>query len=216
MTPEEIDAISFKLGLISGIFYYLTYAISSYFLRKRALQKIKNELEEDEYIVSEPQNDFVIDIIIPFVVGGFTGMFILPFFIYPEIRQINGYMGGISRDYLSLCIVAIFIGVFFNAWVACMQFVLTNKRMFYALTFKYLYKFMKIFNKFQSLCYSDIKDFKYDTYLTAKFLDIYTNDNRQFRIAGFKNLDEIKSIIEKYIDCHVEADASPRNDSAAV
>jgi hypothetical protein len=197
MENIDIDSISIILGIITGIIFLVIYSISSHFLRKKALQKIKRSLLEGEYIVKEPQNVFVIDVFMPFAVAGFTGMFIIPFIIYPELQHISGYMGGISREYLPLCIMAVVILIFINFWTACLKVIFTNKRIFYAWSFNFLYKFKDFFNKFDNLYYSDIKDYQYENVLQIETLTLHLYNGKNYILSGFKDLKNIQSIIEK-------------------
>ena len=192
MTPHEINAISYKLEIITGVIFYIIYTILSYFLRRKSLKNINNSLLEDEYIELEPKFTFVVDTFVPFMTGGFVGGFIVPFLIYPEIQMIDTMHR--QEFYFWISVLPIVLLALF--YLSCTKFVLTNKRMIYGWSFRFLYSLTNIFNKFDYLNYSDIKDFKYMNFLMTNILTLYTN-NKSFVISGFKNIKEFQPIIEK-------------------
>lgn len=199
MTQSQ-NTFSIQLGIVLGLGFYLIYSIASYFFRKRALKNIENNLLESEYILYEPKVVFSIDFLVPFGIGGFLGAYIIPFLVFPEVQMINT----ISRQYLSLCILAELIGIFVIFLFSSEKCVITNKRVIRAWGFKFICGLLKIkiFNKPQLetkyLNYSDVKSIEYKKIFGTDILTINLNNDKNFKLSGYKDLKDIQSIIEQY------------------
>ena len=195
MTPQELHSITFNYAIVSGIVFYIIYMILSYFLRKKALKKIENNLLEGEYIVYEAKLGFLFKFLFIFGTGALFGGILL-FFIYPEIQYLAAL---VNRQFLPLDILAELVGMYIVFQTSCEKFVITNKRMIYAWTFNFLYFFKGFFGRFDNINYTDIKNFNYENFLIINdsiYIDL-KNDKR-FIISGYKKLKDIYQIIKKY------------------
>lgn len=197
LTEREIESISFNYGIIAGITTYVIYFISSYFLRKKALQRIKENLQEGEVIVYEPKFSYVAEVVFPFAVGGFLGGFIIPFFIYPDIQYVRTSALVMPRNTLPLWVIGELILIFALVFVSCWKYAITNRRIITAYTFKFIYKFGKVIDiKFSNINHLEITQLKA---ISLKLLYIWLKDGTNIMVSGFKDMEKVKSIIEKYI-----------------
>jgi hypothetical protein len=211
MTSSEINLITLKLGIITSIIVYIFYSVCSYFGRKKALIRIKNSLYENEEIIYEPEHSHKGEIIFIFLVGGFLGMFILPFFIYPEIQYIDHF----NRNSLPFLIICELIFILLLFYLTFRKYVITNKRIISAYTFRFmdiknlLFEFIsnkidKNFFKSININFSDIKRLEIKTYnmLSSKYtlFIIWLNNGTYVRIPPFKDLEKVKTIIDNYIN----------------
>lgn len=193
-----ISTISFALA------YVIVFKVAGYFLRKKALEKVKNQLAEDEHIVYDSKlKSIIFEIFIPLIIGGFIGHFMTPLFVYPEMRNV----GLLHRFELPFWTIGMPLTTTFFLYILSTKQILTNKRVIFGWTFDFLYKFAEFEKKhllssnltyFEDLKYVDIKKIEYHNFLGFEVLDIHNNENRINRIGAFKDLKKIKSILEEY------------------
>lgn len=192
MNLTFIKGITLKLAIINGIIVCLFYLVLKSWGRKKALNKIKKDLSEDEYIVYEPQLNFTVELIFPFIIGAAFGAYILPFFIYPEIQKIDM----VSRNDLPIIIIFDFLLFCFLILFSFFKTAITNRRIIKKWTFEFLNKHAKTLNlKFSEINYLEIK-----WYFFLKSLNVWLKDGSYINfIGGFKNLEKIKAAIKENI-----------------
>lgn len=191
MTPMEINIRLITLGIITGIVFLIITIVLRYFLRKKALENIKNNLLEGEFIVYEPKFTFTMDYFIPFVVGvTLSGEMPYMPFIKPTTLQ----------EFPVFLILDLFL-IFIAFLLSSTKLVLTNKRMIYSSPFKFLFGLSSSLLQFDYLNYSDIKNFDYGKDIFAiwsKTFYVYTNNNEKFSLKFFNNKKDFQTIVEKY------------------
>lgn len=198
MTLNEITTITNILAIKTAIVFYLLYLVVSYFCRKKALKRIKENLQEGEVIVYEPKFSYVAEIVFPLAIGGFLGGFIIPFFIYPNLQYVRTSASVMSRNSLPFWIICELILIFALGFVSCWKYAITNKRIITAYTFKFIYKFGKIIDiKFSNISHLEMKEHKA---ISLKLLYIWLKDETNVMISGFKDIEKVKSIIENQIN----------------
>lgn len=191
MTQYQTE-FTLKLGIILGLVFTLIYIVLSYFLRKLTLKTIEKELEKDEFIECEGKVKWW-ERFIPFALGLFTGGFIIPFIIFPDVQRIDT----IDRQNFFWCILAELIGIAFIPIVASWKCVFTNKRMINRCIFKLLNKFKFFGDEF--IIYSDIMRMEYNYHIWIKVLYFVLKSKRYYRVPLFENMKEVQSTIGKYI-----------------
>lgn len=209
MTEIMLEQSALKFGLIIGIIILVTYRLLSLFFRNLAFEKIKKSLNENEYILYEPKACFTIDILTPFLVGGFLGGVIVPFIIFPSIQ----YLDSITREMLPTLIIAEIISITTLFVLASWKYVITNTRIIDTYAFDFISK-LRLKLKFGILSESlktkegilfnlnfvNIKSIKLTKFIDNK-IEISTKNNL-IEIVGFKEQEKIKSIIEQQINCY--------------
>lgn len=205
LTEKEVTNITNILALKTAIVFYLSYLILSYFCRKKALKRIKNNLNEGEYIIYEPKFSYATEIIFPLGIGGFLGGFILPFFIYKNIQYIQtSPLPIITRNSLPILITGELILIFAVCFISCWKYAVTNQRILTAYAFDFIYKlgnkitekFSDISVEFSNINYLEIKNVKP---LSLKLFNIWLKDGTCVKISPFENIEKVKSLIESYI-----------------
>jgi hypothetical protein len=180
------------LGVKTAIGFYLFYLAYSYLGRKKSLQIIKDNLEEDEVILFEPKQPLLIDLVAPLGVGGAVGVYILPFLIYKSTFDVD-YVNKQNLFFFILVAICSLIYVLFTgAW----KTIITNKKIAFQLPFK-------LTKKNSELHYTDIKSviLPPKVFGWPQMISVHFKDGTRRNILPLRNLEKIKSIIEEHINC---------------
>lgn len=194
MTTQQTN-FSLTLGFIIGIVFCTAYMISSYFLRTKALENIKQKLEPDEHIVLEAKFRLFGDLAAAFPLGAFLGSFILPFMIFPDVQTIDT----IDRQFFNLCVIAELFGLFFVLFICSWKIVYTNKRIIRGWGIKFFYKLKGIFYTDEFSYYKDVISFCYQSDIFSKSLYLKMKNNQSFRIGNYVNTKEIEEYVKQQL-----------------
>lgn len=189
------NEFSINLGFILGIAFCLIYIPLSRFLRGKALKNIETKLELDEHVVYEAKFFLIPDLLTPFFIGGFLGEYIIPFIIFPEVQRIDT----IDRQYLPICILALFICLFLALYICSRNSIYTNKRYILSFGIQFMYKLKGIFHTIDYLFYKEAVSFGYQNDIFFRALYMKNKDNKSMRIGGYANRKEIESYVKEQL-----------------
>lgn len=185
-----------QLALIGSIPVYILYFLYSYLCKKKALKEIKNNLAEDEFIIYEAKLIYMLDFLPSIALGGSIGIYILPFFLYKNIKDFDFTNG--ENLFVIIAIPIIFLGLLF---LGGLQTVLTNKQIIVNYPLKNI--LCSIAKKSVDISYSNINYIEYKKFFNRPATLIFNFKKKQInnRINFLRDLKKIKSIIENQINC---------------
>src|SRR3989339_1021090 len=96
-----------RLGILTGSIFLILILPLRFYLRGKALKRIKKTLKENEVIVYKAKISYFLDYFGAFLVGGFIGCYLIPFWLYPHLQTI----GIVSRENIYLFILGEIIAI---------------------------------------------------------------------------------------------------------
>lgn len=189
MQEPMSTAQTMSVVLTGSLFLVLTLPLKSY-LRRLAIKRIKENLKENEVIEYNPKFSYMIDYVLPWLFGGFTG-YLLPLWTNPALMK----MDPLTTIFFAVLEIGGFLAVFS---LYCKNTVLTNTRILSLYGFSMLDKIGRVWN----ISYSDIesihlnKNFIYtEFYLKIKQGKLFYLDDTLSNTQEIKN--KIKDLSNK-------------------
>ena len=181
---KRFSYISAYAGVILGFLFALVYSKISNKLLINAVEHIY----PDEEIIYAMNIPLILPIIFGFTIGGFTGGFIMPFFLLKNVTHIKDIT---TSNLWFFIIITLFSFCFLMFFMSCMAIVTENR-----VIIKRLYpKILKDIN-------IEITSIENITYIKeAKRTEIHTKDGKHHTLAVGKKAkkfyEELKRIMEK-------------------
>lgn len=195
MEADILNKITLQWGIITGFIFLVIIIPLRIYWRKKAMEKIKLSILDDEEIIYKLNFSSVNDYIVPFTCGAFLGSFILPFIFIKNITSI----GLINKTNLPYFVLAEIICLLAVLYVASWEGVITNKKIRRSTAFLIFNIVGEKMNLLMDLNLDEIKSTLMEKFHLSKTIKISTTNNKIYRFGGYKEMDEIKLCIDNLL-----------------
>lgn len=178
--PVNFEHEAFRLLMITGIISGIIGYILSGYTAQKAIKEFQKENPEEE-IKCIFEIPFSIRFMLPFILGDFVGYYLVPFFLYENVKQIEM----VTRNNLPLYVLWLIMCFFcLIIFIYCNQTLVTNNRIVTSSAYKLQNKLQK---HRMNVHLENIKHVRGINYYFTYLIEIIPYEGRTIVFGSFKN-----------------------------